>query len=106
MNRRTAGGRISVAPRLILPVDEAVVLLHHPVDALEAVPVASPLGGDAGGVNFSHRLAGGVGEGEIELTLEYAEAPAARYRLIQVCMVEWPAPARRAASRIRPARHS
>ena len=39
---------------------------------------------------------------------ESAETPSARYRLIQVCMVEWPTPARRAASRIliRPARHS
>jgi hypothetical protein len=37
-----------------------------------------------------------------------AEAPSARYRLIQVCIVEWPTLARRAASRIRirPARHS
>ena len=39
---------------------------------------------------------------------ESAEVPSARYRLIQVCMVEWPTPARRTVSciHIRPARYS
>ena len=64
---------VEACEKVAEPVDVPAVLLHHPVNTLEAMSVIATLGGNIGGVQLPDRLGSGVAHGDVELLLKHAD---------------------------------